>query len=220
MAATRSFMNWPFFTLLGVLGLMVTATGRAQDTVVIGDLATAAVPGSEVELPVYINDVSGTLLGMDVGPNFLIQGLAINIEVTPGSAITAISADRAGITAALTPQFETDLAVSNRYTWIITFDEKTATIPFALDAAPPGDLVARLNITLADNFGAGGLVQVDPIAPTGLGNQPPGVPETAFSETVENGFLALTGGTITVMESLFSDGFESGDTSAWSITLP
>ena len=220
LAADPPSSSFRIWTFLGVIAFLLAPTTFAQDTVAIEDLVDPVIPGSMVVMPLYVRDVSGTLLGVDVGPSFLIQDFGITVEVDPPGAITAIDVERAGITAALSPLFETEFSAGNRHTWIIAFDETTATVPFSLDAPAPGDLVAELWITLADSFLPPNTVLVDVVSPSALGNQPPGLPQTAFSESAENGFLSLSGGTITLMTSVFADGFESGDTSAWSSTLP
>jgi len=210
IAATRpspSSLAW-----LVAASLLVAPGAFAQDSVMLENQVDPLVPGSQVIMPVYVRDVSATLLGVDAGPNFGIQSLAFTFEYSPASAIAAIDVKRAGITATLSPLFETEVFAGNRHSWIAAFDESASPLPFTLNAAAPGDVVAEIRITLAAGVAPDTLIRVDIVAPTALGNQTAG-----FVETAANGFLRLSGGTVISEAShIFSDGFESGSVSAWS----
>jgi len=210
IAATRPSPSW--MGCLVAAGLLVAPAAFAQDSVSLENLVGPLAPGSQVVMPLYVRDLSATLLGVDAGSNFGIQSLAVTFEYSPASAIAAIDVERAGITATLSPLFEAEVFSGNRHTWIAAFDESASPLPFTLNAAVPGDLVAELRITLAAGVAPDTLIRIDIVAPTALGNQTAG-----FVETAANGFLRLSGGTVISEAShIFSDGFESGSVSAWS----
>ena len=175
--------------------LAATLTGAgatfAQDVVRIPMLIDQLAPGQVVAVPLFIRDLSGTLLGSDAASGFKIQSLAVTIEYLPADAITAIDIERAGITAGLTPLFETEVSMNNRHSWIVAFDEAAALVPLTLDPSLPGDQVAELRLTLAANLAANTSITVNLVAPTALGNQ-----MGTYAETASNGLLTLEDGTL------------------------
>ena len=64
-----------------------------------------------------------------------IQAYSIKVDYAPAAAVQSIVFQRAGITAALTPTFESSPAVPGSVTLIDSFAEGTNLIPFTLDAA-------------------------------------------------------------------------------------
>ena len=56
-----------------------------------------------VDVPVFIRDVSGTPLGMDQPPGSRIQSYSLKVNYSPASAVTSVTFTRAGITTSLTP---------------------------------------------------------------------------------------------------------------------
>ena len=78
LAAAPPSSSFRIWTFLGVIAFLLAPTTFAQDTVAIEDLVDPVIPGSMVVMPLYVRDVSGTLLGVDVGPSFLIQDFGIN----------------------------------------------------------------------------------------------------------------------------------------------
>src|SRR5258708_40329861 len=88
-------------TILG--GLPAAAAVLPHDIVTVGTVQTF---GGAVDVPVFINDLSGTPLGLDQPPGSRIQSYSIKVNYSPASAVSSISFTRAGITAPLTPLLE------------------------------------------------------------------------------------------------------------------
>src|ERR1051325_202570 len=118
-----------------------------QDAVTVGTVS--APGGTTVDVPVYIRDVSGTPLGIDQPSGSRIQAYSIRINYSPAAAVQSISIGRAGITAPLTPLFESAPASAGSIALIDTFDETTNLIPFTSNKPAPGDQVAHLLVHLA-----------------------------------------------------------------------
>jgi hypothetical protein len=75
--------------------------------------------------------------------------------------------------------------------------------------------VAQLEVEIAPGF-LQGTIMLALVAPkTALGNQ-----SGTLAEKPVEGQLTLVDGSIYVDQALFLDGFESGDTTAWSNTVP
>ncbi|MCP4654190.1 MAG: hypothetical protein GY856_02105 [bacterium] len=195
--------------------VLFPALAAAQDVMTVGSSEAPLNPGELVVVPVYVRDTSGTALGIDAGAGRRIQNLSIIVEYSPAAAVTAIDIGRAGLTAALTPVFEADVDADGQRSWIATFDETGAPLPFNLDAALPGDQVAELTIQLSGQVGPKTVLVLSLVgATTALGDR-----GGTLAETEANGQLRLVGGTFGPAE-LFSDGFESGDTTNWSRAWP
>ncbi len=178
-------------------GLWPTASAVAQP--LPSDVITVAtVTGSgTVDVPVYIRDTSGTPLGIDQPSGSRIQSYSIRVTYSPGSAVQSISFTRAGITAPLTPTFESSPAVPGSSIALLdNFDETTNLIPFTLNAALPGNQVAHLSVTLSPSAVPGQVITLtlDPVL-TQLTDEG-GTPATV--ETVNNGRLTLVSGAILV----------------------
>ena len=205
------------FLLAGLLLcclLFPTATW-ARDVVSL-DSVTLATPGQTVQIPIYVRDTSGTVLGTDAGAGRRIQGLALHIGVLPANAVASLNLVRAGVTASPQPLFETSSQVGNRVYGVMSFDETTSPLPFNLDASFPGDQVATLELELSANFDDG-LVVLTLLSETNALSNQAGV----WVEKTDNQQLRLVGGTVFVSSSgIFVDGFETGNTSAWSASFP
>ena len=93
------------FALLLALFAATSALGQAADSVTVGTVNVAAA-GSTVDVPVYIRDVSGTPLGIDQPPGSRIQSYSLTVNYAPAAAVQSVTFTRAGITAPLTPTFE------------------------------------------------------------------------------------------------------------------
>jgi len=197
-------MNSVKSTLLGTLlvsifiGLLPTAPAVGQPTP--HDIVTVATvngsSGGTIDVPVYINDLSGTTLGLDQPAGSRIQSYGIQINASNAAFVQSMTLTRGGITQSLTPTFEANPSAPGVANLIDSFSEATNLIPFTLNGAAPGNQVATLHVTLVPNVPAGTVITLtlDPIA-TELSNES-GTPATA--ETVNNGRLLLVNGSITV----------------------
>src|SRR5437899_12660882 len=97
-------MQKGFALLLGLLAA-VPAMAQTADTVTVGTVSLASA-GSTVDVPVFIRDASGTPLGIDQPPGSRIQSYSLTVNYAPTSAVQSVTFTRAGITAPLTPAFE------------------------------------------------------------------------------------------------------------------
>jgi hypothetical protein len=178
--------------------LMPAAPAAAQPTP--HDIVTVATvngsSGGSVDVPVYINDLSGTTLGIDQPAGSRIQSYGIRITASNAVYVQSMTLTRGGITQPLTPTFESNPSSPGVANLIDTFSEATNLIPFTLNGAAPGHQVATLHVTLIPNTPTGTVITLtlDPIA-TELTNES-GTPATA--ETVANARLLLVNGAINV----------------------
>jgi hypothetical protein len=132
-----------------LLLLAATATAaHAADSVTVG---SATANGSSVTVPVYVRDTSGTPLGMDQPSGSRIQSFSIKVTYAPASAVQSVTFTRAGITAGLTPTFESSPSTSSSVSLLATFQESTNPIPFTLNAGSPGNQVAKLTFQLSSS---------------------------------------------------------------------
>lgn len=169
-----------------------TAQPQAQDVITVA--SRTAQGGTTVTVPVYIQDVSGTPLGIDQPAGNRIQSYSITVNYSPASAVQSITFTRAGITAPLTPVFESTPSAPGTVSLIDTFQESTNLIPFTLNAAAPGNQIGLLTITLAPNVSSGSLpLTLDPVL-TQLSNE-----GGTVKETTTLGNLALVSGTVTIL---------------------
>ncbi len=195
----RRNLDSAWIVALGIacLGLL-PAPIAAQDAVAVSG-GVAAPPGSTFDVPVFARDVSGTPLGVDQPAGSRIQSLAYKVTFSPAAAVASKLFARAGITAGLTPTFEATPGTATTASYLGTFDELSNPIPFTLDAAPPGNQVLKITVTLANAAPAGTITLVlDPTA-TLLANQ-----AGSSEETLANGWLTLADGQITVLSNAAS----------------
>ena len=173
--------------------LLPSPVFAAADVVTVG---TVSATGTSVDVPIYIRDVSGTPLGMDQPAGSKIQSFSIKVSYAPASAVESIAIARAGITANLTPAFESKPSTTTSISILDTFSETTNPIPFTLNASSPGNLVAHLTVTLSSSATPGSSITLtlDP-AVTQLTDQGG---TAATKETVANNNLTLTNGAINV----------------------
>ncbi len=177
---------------------LLSASLAAQDAATVSG-ALAAPPGSTVVVPVYGRDVGATPLGVDQPAGALIQSLSYKVTFSPASSVASKAFARAGITSGLATIFETAPSTATTASYLGTFDETTDPIPFTLDAAPPGDQVLKITLTLAAAAPAGTIdLTLDPTA-TLFANQ-----AGSTEETPANGWLALADGQITVLSNAAS----------------
>jgi hypothetical protein len=183
------------FILVLLLGCIAAlpAVGQAPpaDVVTVGSVTAPA--GSTIDVPVYIRDISGTPLGIDQPFGSRIQAYGITVNYSPAAAIQSVTFTRAGITASLTPAFESSPATPGTISLIDTFQESTDLIPFTSNAAAPGNQIGVLHVTLAPSAPVGAVtLALDPTL-TQLSNQAGTTKETT---TLAN--LVLVDGAITV----------------------
>ncbi len=166
------------------------AAAQAADTVTVATVTGGGI----VDVPISIRDASGTPLGIDQPAGSRIQAYSISVSYSPASAVQAISISRAGITAGLTPTFESKPASPGMISLLDTFSEGTNLIPFTSNAALPGNQVANLHVTIAPGTPPGTVISLT-LAPalTQLSNE-----AGTTTETTTNSFLTLVSGQITV----------------------
>lgn len=157
-------------------------------------VASVTATSSNVDVPVYIRDASTTPLGMDQPSGSKIESLSFKVTYAPASSIQSITFSRAGITANLTPTSEFTPSTAGTVSLVDAFNESTNLIPFTLDAAAPGNLVAHLTVTLSSSAPPGSTISLtlDPSV-TQLANT-----GGTTKETTTNGALSLVNGQITV----------------------
>ncbi|MFQ5526155.1 MAG: PA14 domain-containing protein [Thermoanaerobaculia bacterium] len=158
--------------------------------------AMSALPQALIEIPIYVRDLSGTLLGMDQPAGQRIQGLSISVVYSPASAVDSIAFARAGLTEGLTPMFETTVQVGNRISWIASFDEVASPLGFDLDRAEPGDLVAKLVARVDAAAIAGSILDLTFDADTTIVSNQSGT----MGETVANGLLLLGASAVQIID--------------------
>src|SRR5947207_10606686 len=185
------------FAITILTGLLPAAPAAAQplpqDVITVG---TGTVPaGQTIDVLVFIRDTSSTPLGVDQPPGSKIQSYSIKVTYSPASAVQSITFSRAGITASLTPTFESSPSGAGTISLLDTFQESTNPIPFTLNAALPGNQVAHLLFTLSPSAPPGAItLTLDPTL-TQLTDQ---AGSGATKETVAAGNLLLVPGAITV----------------------
>jgi hypothetical protein len=185
----------------------VAAQPIPRDVVTVGIVSGSGV----IDVPVYIRDVSNTTLGMDQPAGARIQSYSITVHYAPTAPVQSISFTRAGITAGLTPTFESNPSVPGTVTLLDTFPEATQPIPFTLDALPPGNLIGHLTVAIAPGTPAGTVINLTlDAALTQLASEG-GNPLTV--ETTTNNRLALINGSITVLAT----GADVPSLSTWAL---
>jgi len=147
-----TFRSRSRFLFLVLFLVLLACAAAAQDVVTVG---TVGADGPTVDVPVYIRDTGGTPLGMDQPAASRIQAFSIRVSYSPASAVSSVSFSRAGITAGLTPVFETAPSGGGAISLLASFQQSTNPIPFTLNAQAPGNLVAHLVFTLSASATAG-----------------------------------------------------------------
>jgi hypothetical protein len=193
---SAAFSRLLIVTIVGTLGITASAVAQgAPDVITVGTATGTGV----VDVPVYIRDTANTPLGIDQPSPSRIQSYSLRVNYAPTSAVQSVTFQRAGITSALTPQFENSPSAPGMIALLDNFDETTNLVPFTSNAALPGNQVAHLLVTIAPGTPPGTLITLtlDPVL-TQLTDEG-GTPATA--ETVANGRLLLVNGSITVTSS-------------------
>jgi hypothetical protein len=183
--------------VFGLIALIMCSAASAltavsSDVVTIG---TATQTGLlTFDVPVYVRDVSATPLGIDQPAGSRIQSYSIKVTYSPTAPVQSITFTRAGITAPLTPTFESSPSSAGAISLLDTFHEATNLIPFVSNAAAPGNLIGHLTITFTNSATAGTVVALtlDPTL-TQLSNE-----GGTVSETTALGTLTLVNGAVTV----------------------
>jgi len=177
------------FALLQLIITFATVTpAAAQDSVTIQSVNATS---NTVDVPVYIRDASGTLLGRDQPAGSRIQAFTIKVAYSPASAVQSVTFTRAGITAGLSPAFESSPSLAGSITLIEQFNESSNLIPFNLNAPLPGDQVAHLVFTLSSSAAPGSSISLNIDSATELDNQGGTQTETAGSLTLANGAINI-----------------------------
>ena len=198
------------FAVVLVCGLWWAAPASAQalDVVTVG---TVAANGPIVVVPVYVRDVAGTPLGIDQPFGSRIQSFSLKVDYPVSPFIQSVTFTRAGITAPLTPAFESSPAVAGSVSLLMTFDEATNLVPFVSNAAAPGNQVGQLTFTFTPATPPGTVIPLtlDPTL-TQLSNE-----GGTTTESVANAGLALVPGSVTMLA--FPNGVPT--VSTWGLIL-
>src|SRR6266849_4180638 len=182
-------------SVLAILSLLIGGIAYAQTDILL--IQSGSGPsGAPVSIPVSIADLANTPLGSDKGAGNRIQGFAFRIKFPP-EVVASVSFARAGVTATLTPLFETEFQVTGLASAVISFRESSDPIPFVLNQPFPGDQIGVLTVQLQPSLAVGttALLTIDPPSAI-LSNQ-----AGTVSETVANGKLSLQNGSVTVSAS-------------------
>jgi len=197
------------FLILGLLLAAGAAVGQPtpSDVVTVGNISLASA-GSTVDVPVYIRDTSGTPLGIDQPFGSRIQSYSLTVNYSPAAAVQSISFTRGGITAPLTPTFESSPSTAGSITLIDVFQESTNLVPFTSNAALPGQQVGTLHVTISPTATVPSAITLtlDPTL-TQLSNQ-----AGTITESTTNGNLTLVNGAIAVTTPVPA-------LSAWALAL-
>ena len=110
--------------LTAVPALAGPAPVPSSDTVTVGTVSLASA-GSTIDVPVYIRDASGTPLGIDRPFGSRIQSYSLAVNYAPTSAVQSVTFTRAGITAPLTPAFESSPSSPGTISLIDVFSAST-----------------------------------------------------------------------------------------------
>lgn len=173
------------------VALVPLAASAQQDVITVG---SATASGSSVTIPVSVRDVASTPLGVDQPAGSKIQSFSIKVTYSPASAVSSVTFTRAGITASLSPTFESSPANAGSISWLATFAEGSATVPFTLNRSAPGDQVAKLDFTLSGTAAPGSSISLTlDSSVTQLTNQ-----GGTTKETTGNGSLSLVNGSIAI----------------------
>ena len=189
------------FPLVAVCGLWWAAPASAQVAPDVVTVGTVVANGPAVVVPVYVLDVSGTPLGIDQPFGSRIQAFSLKVDYTASPFIQSVTFTRAGITAPLTPTFESSPSAAGSISLLMSFDETTNLVPFVSNAALPGNQVGQLTFTFAPGTPSGTTIPLTLDATlTQLSNE-----GGTVTETVANTNLALVAGAVTVLAAVVPD---------------
>ena len=138
-----------------------------------------------------------TTLGIDQPAGSRIQSYSIKVDYALAANVSAVTFTRAGITAGLTPAFESSPSSAGSISLLDNFVEATNLIPFVSNAAAPGNQVGTLHVTVAPGVASGTTITLT-LDPT-LTQLTDEGGTAATVETTANGRLALVSGAINVV---------------------
>ena len=126
---------------------------QATDVLTIGTVSVSSGTG-QVEVPIFIQDNTGTPIGRDQGARMRISGFAMQVVYGPNSCIDtpATASQRidlaGGILASQSADIDSRVKVANTsQSWIYSSAETNGLIPFT--AAPaPGDRIGAMVFNL------------------------------------------------------------------------
>lgn len=169
--------------VFGVI-MLVAASSFAETSLTLGSVR--AMRGATVRIPVYAKvDASAS--------QDAIQALSFKITYSPAAAVKSVKVQRAGILKPLTPLFESAPVHDNSASLIASFDRASAPLVFGSTADQRGDLVAEIEVVLADDAGDGRVQFALDRNVTSLGNQ-----EGTLSLTPASGTLRLEDGGVEI----------------------
>jgi len=189
--------------------------GEPEGTAPVADLlgldVVTATPGGTAVVPLRVRDLAGTPLDEGTG-DAEIQGYGVRVDFDP-AVVESVTFAQAGATAGLEPispivQIETDHAVI-----LLLFRQDLA---LTLDPPEPGEAVGELTFTVRAGAPLGTApITIDPAGAILVNG------DATLAESAARGTLELRSGGLRVVDpdAIFVDGFESGDTSAWSATV-
>ncbi len=165
-------------------------SSSAADSITVGSVIAT---GTTVDVPVYIRDLSGTVLGTDQAVSSRIQAFSMKVRWSPASSVASVAFTRSGITSNISPASESRPSDATSASLVESF-QSTSSIPFTSNGSLPGDVVAHLLVTLSASTPAGSTINLslDPSV-TMLANQ-----AGTIEESAERGSLALVDGGIGV----------------------
>ncbi len=173
---------------------------QATDVLTIGTVSVSSGTG-QVEVPIFIQDNTGTPIGRDRGAGLRISGFAMQVVYGPNSCIDtpasgSLRIDLAGgILASQSADVDSRVKVANTsQSWLYSSAETNGLIPFTA-AAAPGDRIGAMVFNLT-GCPAGPINLV--ITTTG-GAAATLTSDSAVSETVGNGGLSVTNGAIEIV---------------------
>ncbi len=176
-----------------VFVLILASTAAAQDYMTIGSGVVAS--GGSVAVPLHVRDLSGTPLGGDTADS--VRGFAFKV-LYPAGLIASASFARAGVAASAAPLFEKTMQGDGWLSYVASFPSP---LSLTLDGAAPGNQVGTLTLTFHPAAaGSVATLTLDPPSAS-LSNQ-----TGTVVETVENGALMPSNGTITVSAALAAPG--------------
>lgn len=190
----QSLFRLSFAFVVGC-GLWWAAPAAAQVAADVVTVGTVAANGPVIVVPVHVRDVSGTPLGIDQPFGSRIQSFSIKVDYPVSPFIQSVTFTRAGITAPLTPTFESSPSSPGSISLLMTFDETTNLVPFVSNAAAPGNQVGQLTFTFAPATPPGTVVPLTLDATlTQLSNE-----GGTTTETLGNQSLLLVPGSVTML---------------------
>lgn len=185
--------HWTLFAFATLL-LLPTRLFAAADAITIG---SATADTTLVEVPISIRDVAGTPLGVDQPAGAHIQAIAFKVKYDPTkiASIRLQFADlNGGVLFGLNPLFSSIPRTPDSISFLASYNENEAPIPFVVDAPPPGNLTAVLVITLQPGLAEGDRIPLTlDEAATSLSNQ-----AGAISESKGSGTLELNNGEVVI----------------------